>query len=245
MEFGILDEVADHSTQQHRIPRYRDRLRFERAIVVSRAFLGRERGEVNVLTDVELLGRVEAADKQDLVHELVELGDIALELRFAFGICRSQLEPEPDPRQRRPELVRCVGEQHLVRVDQAFDPSGGLIEALSQACNLVAALDLDACGEIAGSERFDAALQALEASREPSHDRAGADSDHEGDGAEEGSERERAGALPARQPSNQPPTVGERYRNRGPGTPCASNRRCGRRELEAEAADPRRPAARW
>ena len=61
-------------------------------------------------------------------------------------------------------------------------------------------------------------MQALEPSREPPHDGAGTDSDHEGDGAEEGRERERAWALPARQASDQPPTIGERYRNSGPGT---------------------------
>ena len=115
------------------------------------AFLGRECGQLNVFTDVQLLGRLKAADKQDLAHELVEFGDIPLELCFALGICRSQLEPEPDPRQRGPELMGCVGEQHLVRVDQAFDPSGGVIEALSQPRNLIAALDFDARGEIAGT----------------------------------------------------------------------------------------------
>jgi hypothetical protein len=110
-----------------------------------------------------------------------------------------------------------VGEQHLVRVDQAFDSSGSLIEALSQTCNLVAALDLDARGKIAGSQRLDAALQPLEPSREPPHDGAGAESDHKGDRAKEGRKHQRAGALPGRQPRNQPPPVRERYRNCGPG----------------------------
>src|SRR5262249_49074745 len=151
---------------------------FDAAVVVSRTFLGRECSQVDVLTNIQLLGGVEAAYQQDLVHELVELGDIPLELRFAFGMRRGQLEPEPDPRKRRSELMGRIGEQHLVSAHQAFDARGGLIKASSQAGNLVAALDLDARGEIAGAKRFHAALQPLEPSCEPSYDRAGADGDH-------------------------------------------------------------------
>src|SRR5262249_44200543 len=178
MEFRIFDQVADHSTQQHRIPAYHDRLCFEGAVVVSRAFLSRQCRQVDVLTNIQLLGGVEAADKQDLIYEVVEFGDISLELRFAFGMCCNQLEPEPDPRQRCSQLVGCIGEQHLMRIDQAFDPSCCLIEALRQTCNFVTPLDLDARREVAGPQRLDAALQSLEPSREPSHDWAGAERNH-------------------------------------------------------------------
>src|SRR5262249_57113508 len=102
-----------------------------------------------------------------------------------------------------------------MRVDQAFDPSGGLVEAFGQTCNLIAALDLDPCGEIAGPQRFDAALQALQSSREPSHHRPGAERDDKGDGSKEGREHERAGALPRRQACNQASAIRERYRNGG------------------------------
>jgi hypothetical protein len=106
-----------------------DRLCFDAAIVASRTFLGREGGQVDVLTNIQLLSGVETADEQDLVHELVELGDISLEFCFAFGMRSGELESEPDPGERRPQLMGRIGEQHLVRVDQAFDASGGLIEA--------------------------------------------------------------------------------------------------------------------
>src|SRR5499427_2430201 len=114
--------------------------------------------------------------------------------------------------------MRCIGEQHLVSVDEAFDAGGGLIETPSQARDLVAALDLDARSEIAGAKRFDAALQPLEPPREPPHDRASADGDHQRDGPKEGGEHERAGAVPGRHTCNQLTTVRQRYRNRGPGT---------------------------
>src|SRR5262249_37773264 len=85
------------------------------------------------------------------------------------------------------------------------------------ARNLVTALDLDARREITGSKRFDATLQALEPSREPSHDRARAESDHEGDGAKKGRKHQRVGALPRRQACNQAPAVREWDRNDTPG----------------------------
>src|SRR5262249_50304115 len=110
MEFRIFQEVADHSTQQHRVPAYDDWLCFDATIVISRTLLDRERGQVDVLVNIQLLGGVEAADEQDLVHELVELGDISLELSFAFGMRRNQLESEPDASQRRPELMGRIGE---------------------------------------------------------------------------------------------------------------------------------------
>jgi hypothetical protein len=142
--------------------------------------------------------------------------------------------------------MRCIGEQHFVSVDEAFDPSGGLIEALRQARDLVAPLDPDARAQIAGSKRFDAALQPLEASGEPSDDGTGADRDHNGDGPKEGREHERAGALPKRKAGHQPPTVGQRNRNSAPrrrslptsGTTAGAGRRkwstgCGQRLVGA------------
>ena len=66
-----------------------------RATVVSCAFLGRERGQVDVLTNVQLLGRIEAADQKDFIDELVELGDIFFELRLAFRRRPGELETEP------------------------------------------------------------------------------------------------------------------------------------------------------
>ena len=76
-----------------------------RATVVSCAFLGRERGQVDVLTNVELLGRIEAADQKDLIDELVELGDIFFELRLAFRRRPGKLETEPYARERRPQFM--------------------------------------------------------------------------------------------------------------------------------------------
>jgi hypothetical protein len=95
MKLGIFDEVADHSTQQHGIPAHHDRLTFDAATVVSRAFLGRERGQVRVLTSIQLLGRLQAAGEKYFIHELIELGDVSLELQFALRRRPDELETEP------------------------------------------------------------------------------------------------------------------------------------------------------
>ena len=72
-------------------------------------------------------------------------------------------EAEPDARQRRAQLVGRIGEQHFVGIDQALDTGGGLIEALRQLRDLVAALDLDAGVQIARAEQLDPALEPLPA----------------------------------------------------------------------------------
>src|SRR6476469_5516483 len=92
--------------------------------------------------------------------------------------------------------MRRIGEQHLVRVDQALDASGGLVEALREPGDLVAAFDLDPRGQVAGPKRLDAALESLEPSGEPSDHGTGAERDHERDGAKERREHERARAWP-------------------------------------------------
>ena len=50
-----------------------------------------------------------------------------------------------------------------MRADQFLDARGGAVEALGQARDLVAALDVDAGGQVAGAERLDAGLQPLDA----------------------------------------------------------------------------------
>ena len=149
---------------KRRVAVHRHRLSLDAAILVARAFLGRERDQLDALAHIETLGRVEAAEQQDLVDELVELGDVSRQLRPALRVRLDQLETEPDAGERRPQLMRRIGEQQLVGVDQALDPRGGAIEAFRQPGDLVAALDLDARAQIAGAERLDAGLQSLEPS---------------------------------------------------------------------------------
>src|SRR5262249_39339237 len=100
--------------------------------------------------------------------------------------------------------MRCMGKKTLVSIDQIFDPGSSLIEALHQACDLVAALDLDARPQIAGSQRFDAPLQSLEPASESSHHGTRPHGNHKGDCSEKECEHERAGATPEGKPSRHP-----------------------------------------
>ena len=79
-----------------------------------------------------------------------------------------------------------IGQQHLVCRDEFLDARGGAVEALRQPRHLVLAFDLDARRQLARPERLDAGLQTLQSTREPAHDRIGADRHHQRDHAEEG-----------------------------------------------------------
>ena len=103
-------------------------------------------------------GRVETTGEEYVVNELIKLADISLQLQFAFGSRFNEFKTEPYASKRGSQLMRRMGEQNFVSIDQAFDAGGSLIEALGQAGNLVATLNLDACLQIARSKRFDAAL---------------------------------------------------------------------------------------
>ena len=63
-------------------------------------------------------------------------------LRLGSAALLQQLHADADARQRRPQLVRGVGEQQLVRAHQVLDAGGGAVEALGQPRHLVLALHL-------------------------------------------------------------------------------------------------------
>ena len=89
-----------------------------------------------------------------------------------------------DARQGRAQLVAAIGEQQPVGGHQLLDALGGAVEAFGQGGDLVAALDLDPCAEIA-AELLDAGLQPLQPPSEPAHHGVGADRDRQGDQRQE------------------------------------------------------------
>ena len=91
----VFYEIADHSSQQQQVATHHDWAALHGTILVSRAFFGRERSEVDVLAHVQLIGCIETAHEQDLVHELVELGDVLGQRRLALGLRVDQFEAEP------------------------------------------------------------------------------------------------------------------------------------------------------
>ena len=125
-------------------------------------------------------------------------------------------------RERRPQLVRAVGEQHLVRLDQLLDTGGGRVEALGQRRHLVLAFDLHAGGEIAAAKLLDPGLEPLEPAREPARDRPGADRNRKPERVRRVISQAPGRHGPRGEPDDQPPPVLETERQSprrtGPGS---------------------------
>ena len=187
---------------------------------------------------VDLLDRLQGgvsaqpARQQDLVDQRVELDDVALDLVLVFRVAglRIELDREPQPRQRRAQFVRGMREQQPVGIDQLLDARGGAVEGVRQPRDLVTAFDLDAGREIAGAERLDAGLQALEPARQPAHHRIGADRDRERNAAQQQQQPDERRAVARRRPHHEPAAVRQLH---APGRPLrasvASIRCCRRR----------------
>ena len=93
------------------------------------------------------------------------------------------------------------------------------LKASASARDLVAAFDLDAGGEIAGAERLDAGLQALQPARQPAHHRIGADRDRERDAAQQEQKPDERRAVARRRAHHEPAAVRQVH---GPGRPLRS-----------------------
>ena len=98
-----------------------------------------------------------------------------------IGVAVRQRERHVDAGERRAQLVRGVGEQHLVRADQLLDAAGRAVEARRERRDLVLALDLHARRKVAFAELLDAGLQPLQPPREAARQRLGADRDRDRD----------------------------------------------------------------
>ena len=228
---GILEQVAQRAAQQALVAEQRGRHRrgavglvrqLEHRIDAGR-FLGRERDHVDriahPLVDAVARARVagiEPAGEQHLLHQRVELADVAFDLvlqRTAAvggrGVEHGQGHLQP--RQRRAQLVAGVGQQRLVGLHQRLDARGRRIEARRQRGDLVAAGGVHAVVQFPGAEGLDAALQGLEPARQAPHHRIGptghgheqhAQSQQQADAAHEerrlGHQQAPVGAAPAR-----------------------------------------------
>ncbi len=91
-----------------------------------RAFLGKQADEIDPL-QLHFKGGIglKAARQQDFVDQRVEFldvaGDFGAGLRPPIGFTYA-LRRNAQPGQRRAQLVRSVGEQRLMRIDQLLDP---------------------------------------------------------------------------------------------------------------------------
>ncbi len=188
-----------------------DHCALELGVVIAGAHLGGKRQEI------ELFGRhsfghgVEPAGQQDLVHQPVELGDVLLEANLALrvGGILHQLHGQSDARHRGAQLVRSVGQQSLVALHQLLDLTSGAVEARGQPRHFIAAFHCDACREVAGAERFDTTLQALQTPGDLPHDGKGADTDRQREHHQHDMEYESSVSVPDRHARGQPSAVGQ------------------------------------
>jgi len=138
------------------------------------AFLGGQANQVHQLHGAHIgLARIEAAGQQDLVHQLVQLCDVAQDLGAECGrglLATHQLQPHADAGERRAQLVRGIGQQRLVRLDQVFHPLGGGVELARQVGHLVLPLLGHPHREVALAKLLHAALQGFEPLREAADD---------------------------------------------------------------------------
>lgn len=138
---SILEQIANETAQQAGVAPDGNRLTL-RSAVIMRAFLNGEREQIDLLAGpLPTLPRkrgearmgelgIEPARQQNFLDQEIEFGDIAFELRLVLRIALllEQLNPEPDARKRRPQLVRGIGQQHAMSIDQFLDARGRAVE---------------------------------------------------------------------------------------------------------------------
>ncbi len=131
------------------------------------ALLGGQAQQIDALEAVAGKGAgVQPAGQQDFIDQLIELGDVALDLgaRGAqVGAAVQQLQAHADARQRRAQLVRGIGQQRLVRCHQRLNARCRGVEALRQACHLVVSLFVYARRQVALAKALHAAFELLQA----------------------------------------------------------------------------------
>ena len=204
----ILQKVADETPEQTRVAFRHHGLPADLGPVPG-PLLGQEGQQVHRLHPLDGAPGLQPAGLEHLVDDAVDLGDIPRRALLLGLRARHHLEGHPEPRERRPQLVRGVHEHPSLRLDEALDAIGGPVEAARQIGHLVASLDLRARLQVAAPEILDAAAQAFEAASEAPHQRPGADRDRHGEQGEGHQERE--GPLPRRvSPArDEDPSVGQ------------------------------------
>ncbi len=170
MTFGILQQISQQPPQQARIAVDFERLTFQLHVIVTGAFLGGEREQINLFAYLVLDG-VQPAGQQYFVDQLVQLSNILFQARLGFGIrrCLEHFQSKPDARQRRSQLMRRIGEKGLMRAYQLLNPAGRAVETLRQSGHFIVAFHGNTSGKVAGAQRINAALQAFETAAQLSH----------------------------------------------------------------------------
>ena len=195
---GILQQVAQGAAHQLGNRRHLQSLcgLHVQVGIHARAFLGGQPDQVHRFGAAHVhLGRLQPAGQQDLVHQLVQLGDVALDLglgsRHRGAVAAHQLQPHADARQRRAQLVRGIRQQRFVRLHQGLDAAGRSVELARQVGHLVAPLGGHAHAQVAFAETLHAALQVLQPLEQAPDDGEHAHHHHQADQAQQPQEAKR------------------------------------------------------
>ena len=111
--------------------------------------------------------RIEPAGQQYLFNQRIQIGDVDTDLgaqplpRGASRRLFEQGHRHLHARQRRAQFMAGIGQQRLVRSHQGFDAPRSLVEAGSHGGDFVAARDIDALAQGAGTEALDTFFQGI------------------------------------------------------------------------------------
>ena len=113
------------------------------------------------------------------------------------GLGARLLQPQPQARQRRAQLVRGVGDELALRGQQRREPLGHLVERARELLLLGAALDPRAHAQVAARDALGRLVEAQDRPRDlPRDDRAGEQAERQDERADQRRSRARCGESP-------------------------------------------------
>jgi len=148
------------------------------AAAVQRCAARRQLGQREPLAGGRALaGAAELEQLVDHQREPVELLERGVELlvdRRLAALAPRRLDAQPQPRQRRAQLVRRVGDEVALRAHQPLEPRGHVVERAGERLLLGASLDRRAGAELALGDPAGGAVEPAYRARDLArHDRAG------------------------------------------------------------------------
>ena len=180
---GVFQQVAHGAAQQLGNAAHLDHIAMHvgdfQVRLDAGAFFGAQADDVDHLGAAHIrLAGAQATGQQDFVDQLVQLGDIALDLLLegGRGLVTHQLHAHADAGQGAAQLMRGVGQQRFVRLHQGLDAGGSGIELLGQVADLVIATHIEPHRQIAIAKLLDPFAQRFE----PAH-QAPDDGEHAND----------------------------------------------------------------
>src|SRR5437899_9750512 len=189
----VVDQVQHDAPHRHQLQRYlghvrkigRDRFA---AAAVMLGDLGRDRGEIGALHGLAAVGPRKIEKLVDGAVHLLDVGGHSLpELRVG----PAHLQAEPEPRERRTQVVGDAGENQGAVGVQASEVLRHLVEGMRQGAQLLGAGLGDRLGYFSLADRAGARGERAQGAVEPGHDEV------------RGEQRQRQGERPPAEPAQR------------------------------------------